>query len=390
MKQISRVAVVYFAELQKEELVWSLLQAGFDAQLFDSNISIYSTDENDTHSFVKYIEENGIEAFITYDFCPALSDACEIRKVPYISWIYDCPHSTLYERSVTNEFNFIFSFDRNQAEKTLLLGGKHVYHQPLGTNMLRNSGTVIDQTAEEKFACDVSFVGNIYPDELYRKIEERASDTTRHEYNTIMADTYGKWDGEDRIHKKLSEDALTELDRVYYGSGQKKVDSDTFFASQLISRTLAGRERIEMLERLAKYGVQFFTGTRDVSIAGVTPRPTVDQLAELPQVYYLSRINLNITLHCITSGIPARVFEIMGVGGFVISNYQPEIEELFKIDKEIVVYRSFEELEEKVRYYLANERKRLEICINGYNAVKEKYDNERIVRYMIETACREL
>lgn len=44
----------------------------------------------------------------------------------------------------------------------------------------------------------------------------------------------------------------------------------------------------------------------------------------------------------IKTGIPLRLFDIMGAGGFLITNYQSEITQYFDIDKELVVYDSME------------------------------------------------
>ena len=106
----------------------------------------------------------------------------------------------------------------------------------------------------------------------------------------------------------------------------------------------------------------------------------------LPKAYYLSKINMNLTLHTITQGLPLRIFDIMGVGGFVLSNYQPAIDDLFEIGKEIEVYHDLDEMEDKVRFYLSHDSSRQLIAINGYKAVKENYDNTVLIRKMLEIA----
>lgn len=66
----------------------------------------------------------------------------------------------------------------------------------------------------------------------------------------------------------------------------------------------------------------------------------------------------------------------MGVGGFMLTNYQPEVEELFTIGTDIEVYKSLDELDDKVKYYLEHEDKRVKISLNGYRTVSEKYNYE--------------
>jgi hypothetical protein len=93
----------------------------------------------------------------------------------------------------------------------------------------------------------------------------------------------------------------------------------------------------------------------------------------MPLVFAGSRINLNISLRSIHSGIPLRVLDIMACGGFVISNWQPEIAEYFEEGKEIVTFRSLEECMEKIAYYLEHEEERKEIAAAGFRKVKERF-----------------
>ena len=381
-----RVAVAYFNELKKEDLIWALLQAEYDAQIIDLPISVYSVDKKDASAYADLIRENSIEAVLTYDFSAALSYGCQMCGIPYISWIYDCPQKALYEAAVSNDCNFIFSFDKKQVEVTKRCGGKHVFYQPLGTNVFRNSRTVINRADRTKYSCDISFVGNLFSDGIYDLCEAVASDATRKEYESVIKDAFGKWDGVDRIHGKLSAPAIDNLLDIGREelTNNYRMDLDDFFGARLLSYKLAENERTEMLRRLAPYGMKFYTGEKKVSIPGITPLPPIDYMEELPKLYKLSRINMNITLHSITEGIPLRVFDIMGAGGFVLSNYQPAIEEEFEIDKEIVVYRDFDEMEDKVRYYLSHEEERQKIASSGYKAVSERFNNEKQIKCMIE------
>lgn len=53
-------------------------------------------------------------------------------------------------------------------------------------------------------------------------------------------------------------------------------------------------------------------------------------------------------------GVNVRTFEIAAAGGFQIMPYRKELQNLFAIGDEVVVYRSIKELQELIRFYLAN------------------------------------
>ena len=372
-----KIGLLYLNEIKYDDLAYVFVKNNLDCEIIDTGISVDSTDSLDALKVSELLKENGIGIAITMDFCPAVSDACESCNVMYIAWVYDAPQQALYNRQITNSCNHIFSFDKEQVGEIIRLGAKDAVHFPLATNIYRNAALVINRGDEEKYGCDVSFIGSIYVDDYYDRIYEKSSDPSRKEMDEIIADSIGKWDGNNRIYRKLTNEAVAELTRLCCFGGRSDnefaMDDDDYLAARLFARKLAYLERIDIAKRLSKYDFRLYTSSNDIEINGVKTFPALSYDEELPKAYHLSRINLNITLHSITSGIPLRVFDIMGVGGFMLSNYQPEIEELFSVGKEIEIYRSVDELEDKVKYYLSHEDKRVKISLAGYRKVSEKY-----------------
>jgi len=93
----------------------------------------------------------------------------------------------------------------------------------------------------------------------------------------------------------------------------------------------------------------------------------------MPVIFHESRININPTSKAIRTGVPLRVFDIFACEGFMISNYQPELCEMFVPGEDFVYYESIEQVPELARYYLEHENERREIAHNGYIKVKEQY-----------------
>ncbi len=372
-----KIGILYLNEIKYDELVWVIVKKGIDGEVIDTEISINSTSNQDTEKVVGLLKENGIDIAISMDFCPAISDACEKLGIKYVAWVYDAPQQALYNKQITNSCNHIFSFDRDQTGEALELGALDARHLPLGTNVYRNTSLVVDKEDEKRFACDVSFIGNMYVDDFYDKVYAQVSNNIQKELDDIMADAMGVWDGKSRIYGRLSPEATSELIEAsgyrIYESNPFAMPVDRYLGTRILAIRLTELERKEIARRLSKYDFRLYTNTENFALEGVDVRPALSYDESLPKAYHLSKINLNITLHSITSGIPLRVFDIMGVGGFMLSNYQPEIEELFKIGRDIEVYRNIDELEDKVRYYLSHEEARSRIAINGYHTVSEKY-----------------
>ena len=79
----------------------------------------------------------------------------------------------------------------------------------------------------------------------------------------------------------------------------------------------------------------------------------------------------------------------MGAGGFVLTSYCEETAELFEEDKEIVMFRTPEELLEKVDYYLAHDRERRRIAERGFKKVMERYTYENKMQEITEWLKRD-
>ncbi len=373
-----KIGLLYLKEIKYDDLAYVFVKKEIDSEIIDTGISVDSTDEADTLKVADLLAANGIDVAITMDFCPAVSDACQRYGIKYVSWIYDNPQQALYNRQIPNSNNYIFSFDRDQVGEIESLGAKNVFHLPLATNVLRNAGLVISERDEYRYGCDVSFIGNMYVDGYYEKVRSLTSEKTAKEMDQITREAFGIWDGSDHMGGRLSEDTVMELARIcgYAQKDEFSMPVENWLCARLFARRLAHLERVELAQRLQFTDFRLYTSSKDFELEGIDIWPELSYDEELPRANHLSKININCTLHSITSGIPLRVFDIMGVGGFVLSNYQPEIEELFTIGKDIEVYRNFDELEDKVRFYLTHDDQRAAIALRGYQNVSEKYNYE--------------
>ena len=107
-------------------------------------------------------------------------------------------------------------------------------------------------------------------------------------------------------------------------------------------------------------------------------------LTEMPKVFQASRINLNITMRPIETGLSLRIWDVLGCGGFLLTNYQAEIPDYFEIGRDLETYESMDELEEKVRYYLSHDEERVEIAISGYEKVARYHTYEIRLAQMLK------
>ena len=102
---------------------------------------------------------------------------------------------------------------------------------------------------------------------------------------------------------------------------------------------------------------------------------------EKAKAIHYSKINLNNLYIGEVEGVNVRAFEIAGMGGFQLLEWKSGLHELFEEDKELVAYKSIEELREKARYYINHEEQRKKIAEAGYQrAVSEHTYEHRLNR----------
>ena len=111
---------------------------------------------------------------------------------------------------------------------------------------------------------------------------------------------------------------------------------------------------------------------------------TADYIKEMPEVFATSKININISLRSILTGIPLRVIDILGAGGFCLTNYQTELSEYFENGHELVWFESPEDLIDKAAYYLAHDDEREQIAANGQEAAEKLFSYDVLLPKILE------
>lgn len=126
--------------------------------------------------------------------------------------------------------------------------------------------------------------------------------------------------------------------------------------------------RLEALDRLFKEFPSFYYGQALFNDAA-------RKFAESKVVFNISMVD----------DINMRTFEAMATGSFLITNWIPTIEELFEDGKHLVLYRSLDELIDKVRYYVSHETEREKIAQAGYDEVIKNHTiQKRVDRILAE------
>lgn len=385
---ISKLKLIYFhsTEIMKDDILWGLLELGIDVINPDYKVKLQVYDEIEIEKITALLPDT--DGVITQNFSAAVAKACHQKKIPYISWVYDSPQRALYMKEANYDTNFIFIFDKIQIRRLQEIGIKNLFYCPLASNLTKTSAIRISEEEERNFGCEVSFVGQLYNRTYHKQIFEQMPEIIHNKYLNLCKQHAYTWDG-NSIFPAFDQTMVQFFDSIMKKRELEYYDIDRQFLTEVLFYMpyLSSRERVGVLERLSAIcQVELYTNDYDDSLGlnRVHIHPPVKE-TEMYKIFYSSRINLNITMRGIESGVPQRVFDIMSVGGFVLSNYQPELDELFQVGKELEVFHSLEELQDKADYYLEHENERIRIAVAGYQRVKQDYSYPKLLRNILET-----
>lgn len=105
---------------------------------------------------------------------------------------------------------------------------------------------------------------------------------------------------------------------------------------------------------------------------------------ELADVYFNSKVNINITLQG-KSGLNYRVFEVPASGGFLLTDEMEGIADYFEPSREIETYKNLEELIDKTEFYLKNPEIAQRIAVAGFNTVRKSHSYTARARFVLDS-----
>lgn len=326
------------------------------------------------------------DCVFTFNYNPVVSNNCKKYNLPYISFIYDSPLVTLYSYTIINPCNYVFIFDKTQYLELKNAGINTVYYCPLAVNVSRLERQ-LSAPRTKSFKSDISFVGSMYNEKhnLFDRFSNLPDYVKGYLYAIMEAQlkVYGYY----FIEELLTPDIVNELQKsVPLNPNKDGVETvEYLYSNYFIARKLAAMERKVLLGALSeRFNTCLYTPNPTPELPHINNCGPIDYYNHMPYIFADSRINLNISLRSIRSGIPLRAMDIMGAGGFLMSNFQADFYDYFTPGEDLVLYESKEDLIAKCSYYLSHDSERRQIAVNGYSKVKEFHTFEIRLNEMFE------
>ncbi|SHI17107.1 spore maturation protein CgeB [Butyrivibrio fibrisolvens DSM 3071] len=339
------------------------------------------------------IESIKPDAVFSINFFPMLAKLCHIYGLIYIAQSVDCPVMELFDRSMQFDTNRIFLFDKAQYMMLRPYNPSCIFYLPLGSDpeyvagMLKQGDPRPDLTPP-----GIAMVGSLYSEKNpYGEIKDKLLPHTRGFIDGLIESQKAVY-GYNFIEKTLPQNIAEEIHEQNPMFTGRYEDNCIMDASKLrrftaahyfLEYELAQKERFETLSELSRsFKTDLYTNSdtkeltecvKEMGSNNFTIHEGVKTLTQMPIVFNNAKINLNITLRAIETGLPLRMFDICAAGGFLLTNYQEELPEYFEIGKEAEYYGSKDELIDKCSYYLTHEDERTRIAQAGLERIKKQH-----------------
>lgn len=369
----------------QNDIMYCLSEMGVNYKNILYKLSNLSTDEFFSQRLEKILLEGSFDAVFSVNYFPIIATTCHALHIKYISWSYDSPlHIPDMESTLCYSTNHVFFFDRLEYEKYAGMGFRTVYHMPLGINISRLSKLACTKKDFQKYHADVSLVGQLYESTLPTLLAPLGDYEKGYIHAIVEAQlrVYGYC----FIENVLTDHLLEKINCCYQDFGQTAISLEKHGLAGAIAKQVTRMERMLLLNALGEtLQVKLYSNQWDPSLKNIDYKGTVNYYTQMPNVFRSSSINLNPTLKCIASGIPLRALDILGSGGFLLSNFQPELAENFENGAEAVMYDSLEDAVELAAFYLAHEDLRKSISQKGFLKAAERFSYSNQLKTIFHT-----
>lgn len=308
-----------------------------------------------------------------------LTGLLEQLQLPLASWFVDNPHLILYVyENLNSPWVSIFTWDEDNITSLRSRGFGQVHYLPLATDPHR-----FVPPRQTSFSHDIAFVGNsmvhkvqakydnyAFPDALIQAVETIATDFERSGELSVSAFLDTRYPEHARRFRALPD-----------------VDYQLAFET-LITWQATLKYRLDRVRQLLPFTPLVAGDSGWFSLLpekGWSYHKELSYYSELPHFYPRIKINFNCTSQQMKGAVNQRVFDVPACGGFILTDYRRQMDQLFDVGTEVICYDDPLEIPELVRFYLRHDTVRQQVAQAARRCVLARHTYDLRLRSLVET-----
>ena len=121
----------------------------------------------------------------------------------------------------------------------------------------------------------------------------------------------------------------------------------------MFARSDVAYRRAAIMRAGATVGITVFGNMppERLNMPGVAVKGPVSYGPEMARLYSNVKVNLNLTAAQLRQAVNQRVFDASAAGGFVLTDYRSDLEDLFDLEQEIACFKNFDEMAGMLEWY---------------------------------------
>lgn len=383
---MARILVYKWKAYNYADICEAFANLGYEYVTVEQSLEHYDEDEEFEEKLAGLIAGERCDMVFTVNYFALVTTVCMRMHVPYLVWTCDNPLISMHHKNVFCPCNYFFTFDKTNYLEFKDMGVRQIWHLPLAVNTRRIQYVLENCNDLNAYANDIAFVGSLYERNSYDRLRPQLPEYLQGYFDAAI------WaqqcvSGGNILEEMLTVEILEELQQYFKLEKSEGSFSDLglIFATTVLGFKTAQQQRRRALIELSKrYPVTIYSNSDTSGLLRVRYGGSLDYWSEMPKVFASSKINLNFTIPNIKSGLPLRIWDVLGCGGFLMTNYQAEIPYYFKNKEDLVCFESVEELADLAGYYLSHEEERRQIAKSGYEKVRRHHSYEQRIGQMME------
>lgn len=341
-------------------------------------VTVYSLPKNTgkevfAMEIATWMEKEKPDFIFSLDYLPVISMVCETMKVKYVSWIVSNYEPGIYSCTLLNECNYIFFSDYFMYQQFCSEDFRNIFFMPLGAFQ-----SCIDAKREDsiEYEYDLAMLQNIIKREDMKlmplSMDSQLKDSTKGYLEGCIACQY-QIRGLPSVTEKLP--------------GYVREDLETHFPASIENDSVETPEHYydyKYFNPLITYSERdiFFHEFQENEYFKKCIQQCNLNTEEFVRLVQRSKVNLVITHRNQRSGIPQAAWNIMGAGGFLLSNLQGDYLHIFSSNPP-VCYRSEIDMLSKGIYYLNHETERMKKQKEISDLVREEHGIQKRLQAII-------
>ncbi len=300
------------------------------------------------------------------------TEMLEELELPFVSWFVDSPNVILdsFHRNVSDYAN-IFVWDKDYIDDLKNVGYKNVDYLPLAT-----SPEIFFPTESSKII-DVSFVGSSM---FYAINKNMKSFSHRPDLLNLFEITAQHFLSNKFRFVSQSIEKLSDKYRYYFDSNDQEKD---FEATVLWRATQI--YRLSGIKKLAEFNPNIYgdPNWKYLLDERYNLNSELSYYDNLSEMYNMSKINFNMTSRQMKNSVNQRIFDVPAVGGFLLTDYKSQLEEIYDLKTDIATFKNVDEIPSLIKYYLKNPEVREKMSKNAYKKVVENQTYELRIKKLV-------